>query len=217
MKNLMFTFLMFYTVSISFHLLAQDAKYVKAMGDNLTALQTAEGPEEWQKIANKFEQIAATKTDEWLPNYWAGYCNLIVGFMIKDNNQKDLLADKTEKFLKKAQELNPQNDELLILEAYLAMARLSIDPMNRWQKQGAIFEGSLKKAEAINADNPRIYYLKGNNLLYTPEQFGGGKAAACPLLKKAMEKYEKFTPTSEIHPNWGKELTEETLKQCEGK
>lgn len=45
-------------------------------------------------------------------------------------------------------------------------------------------EASLAKAETLNGDNPRIYLLRGTSLLYTPEQFGGGKKAASQSLKK---------------------------------
>jgi hypothetical protein len=32
---------------------------------------------------------------------------------------------------------------------------------------------------------------------------------------KANEKFAKFTPIDSIHPNWGKEINEKMLKQCE--
>ena len=45
--------------------------------------------------------------------------------------------------------------------------------------------------------------MQGTSLYYTPEQFGGGKAAACPVLKVAKEKMAQFKPASAIHPSWG--------------
>jgi hypothetical protein len=71
---------------------------------------------------------------------------------------------------------------------------------------------AFAKAEAINPDNPRIYFLQGQNLLYTPEAFGGGVEAACPLLRKALEKYNTFVPASDYSPDWGKESTDKLVK-----
>ena len=62
--------------------------------------------------------------------------------------------------------------------------------------------------------NPRPYYLKGQSLRYTPEQFGGGCKPAMPLLQTAMEKYDRFKPASELHPAWGRKQAEATLAEC---
>jgi hypothetical protein len=51
-------------------------------------------------------------------------------------------------------------------------------------------------------------------LKFTPEQFGGGCATAKPVLQSALDKYAKFVPASEIHPNWGKQRTEAMIAEC---
>jgi hypothetical protein len=33
-------------------------------------------------------------------------------------------------------------------------------------------------------------------------------------LQAALDKYASFKPTSELHPNWGKEITETLIKDC---
>jgi hypothetical protein len=104
----------------------------------------------------------------------------------------------------------------MVLQAQLAGARMAVDPQNLWQKYGAIYQTALDKAKAKNAENPRIYYLQGQSLLYTLEQYGGGKKAACPLLQKAAEKFATFKAPTSIYPSWGSEETKYALKQCAG-
>ena len=65
-----------------------------------------------------------------------------------------------------------------------------------------------------DATNPRLYFLKGQGLKYTPEQFGGGCKTAKPQLQTALDKYAAFKPASDISPNWGKERTEVLIKDC---
>jgi hypothetical protein len=72
----------------------------------------------------------------------------------------------------------------------------------------------MEKAKQQDPTNPRPFYLQGQNLKNTPEQFGGGCKTAKPLLETAMQKYEAFKSESDIHPNWGKQITEQLLSQC---
>ena len=49
---------------------------------------------------------------------------------------------------------------------------------------------------------------------YTPEQFGGGKTVAAPVLEKALVMFDGFKPASDLHPVWGKSSTQYFLSQC---
>ena len=62
--------------------------------------------------------------------------------------------------------------------------------------------------------NPRPYFLKGQGLVYTPKQFGGGCKTAKPVLETAMGKYSGFKPASDINPDWGKPQVENLLNGC---
>ena len=63
--------------------------------------------------------------------------------------------------------------------------------------------------------NPRPEYLQGVSLYYTPEQFGGGSAAAKPLLEKSLTKFNLFEPDNDLMPNWGREMVEQMLEKIE--
>ena len=66
----------------------------------------------------------------------------------------------------------------------------------------------------LDPENPRPYLLKGMGAMYTPEQYGGGKDKALPILEKAVEKFAKFKPTNSIMPKWGKERATKALEEC---
>ena len=100
-----------------------------------------------------------------------------------------------------------------VLKAYQSQIHLAADPMNRWQADGEKFQGFLQSAKSINAENPRIYYLEGSSLFFTPEEYGGGKKVAKPMLEKAQQKFSAFKPETAIHPDWGKMETEWMLSQ----
>ncbi len=189
-----------------------DEKYSKAMEATITQMNAAKSLQEVQAAANKFEMIGKTAGSEWLPNYYAAMCYANLSFMEKDSQKRDQYVSKAEELLKN---ISVENDEVLVLKAYVAMANLSVDGQSRWQTQGAIFDENLKKAEKLNPENPRVYYLRATNLFYTPEPFGGGTKTACPLAKQAKAKFESFKPTSSIAPSWGKEYNEELLSKCQ--
>lgn len=207
-KTLVTVALLFVCVLATF---AADEKFVKAMEATITQMNGAKSLEDVQAAANKFEMIGKNAATEWLPNYYAAMCYANLSFMEKDSQKRDQYVTKAESLLSS---ISAENDEIFVMKAYVAMANLAIDGQGRWQTQGPIFEENLKKAEKLNADNPRLYYLRATNLFYTPEPFGGGAKTACPIAQQAKAKYESFKPASSIAPGWGKNLTEDLLKQC---
>ena len=69
----------------------------------------------YMTFANKLERIAAAETKEWLPNYWAGYCLINETYTKTEAAEKDMILEKAEIFLNKAEELSPNNVEIEIL------------------------------------------------------------------------------------------------------
>ncbi|AQG78151.1 hypothetical protein [Spirosoma montaniterrae] len=195
---------------------AQSAQYQQAMADAIGTMKTQSEKTptaDILSVANQFERIASAEPNEWLPRYYAGLSYVFLGFMGKDATEKDKYLDNADRYLKEAQAINT-NDELIVLAAYIAQARMTVDPMNRWQQYGPIFQTNIDKAKSMNPGNPRPYILEGTGLLYTPEQFGGGPATACPVLKQAAERFTTFKPVSDLHPNWGRQNMEQLLAKC---
>jgi cytochrome c-type biogenesis protein CcmH/NrfG len=93
-------------------------------------------------------------------------------------------------------------------------AALGVDPAGRGQTYSAKANGAFQTAIKLNPENPRPYYMQGTTVLYTPEEFGGGKKAAQPLFEQAMKLFEKSNTESGLMPSWGKEDCERYLEDC---
>ena len=195
---------------------AQNPKYISAMEQNISILDTTRNAKILQDQANKFERIANAEKAEWLPNYYAAYCYVNMTYSTK-GNEIDTFCDKAETFLNKADSVNPNNSEIYTLKAQIASARISVNPMTRGQKYGTESGMIREKAKELDPTNPRVYYLEGTGYFYTPAMFGGGKDKAKPSFEKAAQLFETFKPASSIAPHWGKRSTEYFLKECEKK
>lgn len=214
-KLLTITVVLIFAVTVVF---AQNEKYTQAMTSGIEALKglDKEKPDVkvLQDIANRFERIAAAEPKEWLPKYYAAYGNVLLGYYGASLTEKDQYLDKANTLLKDAETLlGKPNDELLVMKAYQSQIHLAADAMSRWQSDGPKFTEYLEAAKSANPENPRIYYLEGSNLFFTPEEYGGGKKVAKPLLEKAKQKFSTFKPESTIHPDWGQIETEWMLSQ----
>ena len=201
---------------------AQSAQYKQAMTDAIGMMKTtspASTAADFQAAANQFERIASAESKEWLPRYYAGLMYVYAGFTGKSEADKDRFLDQADVNLKAAEAItgspdHPDNDELAVLKAYIAQARMTVDPMNRWQQYGPLVQAGIAKAKSLNPGNPRPYVLEGTGLMYTPPQFGGGPDAACPVLKQAVEKFATFKPASDLYPIWGQKQIEPMLEKC---
>jgi hypothetical protein len=211
-KAILFTlFVLIYSIA---SIAGEDTKFVKAMQAAITKVHSSQTVEDMQQAANQLERIATAEPKEWLPAYWASYCYLNMAFMENEVVRKDQLMDKADQFLQKAETLQANNDEILVMKAFIAQGRISIDGQNRFPTYGPIFNESLARARQINPENPRIYVLEGQMLYYTPEAFGGGKATGCPKLKMAIDKFAAYKPASSIHPDWGIQSAQHLYASC---
>jgi len=185
-------------------------KFVKAMEARVPAVDTVYTVDGLTELANAFERIAEAEKNQWLPYYYAAFCNAQAGLMMGGGNimagspeKTDPIADKAEKLLNKAEELNKDNSEIFIVKKMILTLRMLGDAMNRYMIYGPEAAAALEKAKTLNPENPRVYLLEAQDKFHTPEQFGGSKAEAKVLFETAVKKYEAFKLESSIHPSWG--------------
>lgn len=189
---------------------AQSERFVKAMQNNISAMDSARSAEGYQDLANSFMRIAEAEKTQWLPYYYASLSYVMQGLMLSGGQMgtggaiTDPLADKAEGLLNKAMELEKENSEMYCVKKMISNLRMMADPMNRYQTEGAAAAEALQKAKALDPNNPRTSILEAQDKFYTPEQFGGSKTEAKTLFEEALKKFESFKPSSPIHPNWGK-------------
>ena len=214
MKKILFTAIMLLTAIAGF---SQSEQYKMAMSQALADLGKSKTVEDYQVTANQFERIANSEKSNWIPYYYAAYSSIIMSFNEKDGDKKDAYADNAQKYIDEALKLKPNESEIVAIQGMLYQARIMVNPMTRGQEYSVKANDEFEKAIQINQNNPRAYYLLGQNKLNMPSFFGGGKDKALPFFKQAKEKYESFKPAEMFVPNWGSNNIDGLIKQCEEK
>jgi tetratricopeptide (TPR) repeat protein len=196
-------------------LFAQDkSEFKSVMGATLSEMNTIKDNGAYLDLSNKFQRIAEAEPTEWLPAYYSALCTTLYSFGEKDKSKVDLLLDQAQTILDKGLKIKANESELWVLQGMLYQARIMVDPMTRGQKFFMQANEAFEKAETMNPENPRVYFLKGQSTINMPKMFGGGKEAAKPLFELAKTKFQNFKPANEISPNWGKERNEILLTSC---
>ena len=176
---------------------------------------SAKNMNEWVAASNHLGLIAKKYSDEWAANYYACYSLTVLSYIEKDSKKKDAYLDDAELFLNKAlAEYKTDYDELFVLKAMFANARLAVQPAMRYKKYGDMFNENIEKAKSLRPDNPRIYYLKGNSLYYTPKMFGGGAKNALVQFEKAEELYKNDLKDDIFKPYWGESQNKLMVTKC---
>ena len=194
---------------------SQSEKFKTAMQKNISQLDSAVAKNSMGDLANNFERIGDAEKTQWLPYYYAAYCNVMSAYLQTDKTKTDAIADKAEALLTKAESLNgKENSEIYVIKSMIASSHMMVDPQTRWQNYGEPSSTAMNKAKALDPSNPRPVFLEGQAKFYTPESFGGGKAPAKELFTKALQMFDTFKPKSDLDPAWGKMSTQYFLSQC---
>ncbi len=186
---------------------AQSERYKAAMEKLVPAIDTTRSIAGLTELANSFQRIAEAEKTQWLPYYYAALANVNsanVLFTTGQTEQIDPLTDKAAPLLAKAEELQKDNSEIFCLKKMLNTAKMMADPQNRYMTYGPVAAEALAKAKQLNPENPRVYLLEGQDLFFTPEQFGGDKQEAKKRFEESLKKFESYKPEDSISPNWGK-------------
>jgi len=196
---------------------SQSEKFIGAMKKNMVDIDSALSRNEVARlndIAATFERIGDAEKNQWLPYYYAAYCQVTVAFIKNDVANNDIVADKVDQLIAKADALEKKNSELSLLKAMNTSLRMLVNPMQRWMQYGQKIQEYTQDAMTQDPSNPRPYYFSGVSLKNTPAEFGGGCGTAKPILDKGLELFAAFKPASELHPSWGKVVCEKEAAGC---
>lgn len=211
MKTTIVTVLLLLSTTIS-GLRAQTVEEnLKASYDKFTAANTEQ---ELIAASSRFDMAAAKWAGTWQTYLYAAYAKISVSLKLSDKTKRDQYLDAADAYLGKAEKLSPDNQEVLIMQAWSAKARIAVDAKDRWKKFGEVYDDRIAKAKKTTAENPRIYFLEGHGPFYKPKVWGGGKDKAKPYFEKAKELLAKESKTDIMHPYWGSKEVEEFLAQC---
>jgi len=179
----------------------------------LTMIDSAKTEQGFQMAADYFESIAAKEQKEWFPCYYAAFCQLQAGLSGNQGSEiKDLLYDRAQGFIEKADLLSPDNSEIYALKGYILFSKMLLAPQSRARTLTPLSTKLIIKAIALNKNNPRARLLLGINTFYTPEAYSGGKSEAKPLFQLAKTKFAKQRNAG-INPSWGAPLCNTMLQE----
>jgi hypothetical protein len=196
--------------------LAQD-QYHETMLKSVKAFDKAVSAEDYTELANIFERIGFAEQDKWHPFYYQALCLNAKSFEIEGADARDKLIDQAEAALQKATELGCSEAEAAVLQARIYQARLSVNPASRTVIYGPKTTMLLAQTRAKAPENPRVLFLLGQNLLFTPEGLGGGIDKALPLIEGAVKIFRASSNEDTLDPSWGQEEAEGLLSSLKEK
>ena len=189
---------------------AQSERYVAAMKKNLALFDSSKTTADYQALSAAFERIGDTEKTQWLPYYYAALALSTVGWT--DNTvDKDANAEKMKALCAKAEAIE-NNAEICAVRNMAATQQMLVDPQTRWSTNGAEASAAMQKGLQLDPNNPRLHFLQASGVFNTPEQYGGGKDKAKPMLEKALELFNAEKPKP-LYPRWGKKQVEDMLAQ----
>ncbi|MEJ1240248.1 hypothetical protein WBG78_19055 [Chryseolinea sp. T2] len=192
---------------------AQD-KYTSAMLKNIDALYKSKTSEEYQSSVNAFDRIASTEKNKFEPYYYAAFGNIMMAVNETVPGKKDNYLDLASANVDKAKTIKPNDSEIIALEGFVHMIRVTVDPQSRGQEYSGKAFTAFNKAVALNPENPRALALLGQMQLGTARFFGNDSSEACATSGKALEKFASYRPASALAPHWGQVMAEEVKSTC---
>lgn len=161
-----------------------------------------------------FERIASVEKENWLPNYYIALVNTTTAFETKDKDKVSNLLAKAQNVMDKEIALNPENAELLVLQAMIHTAWIVFDPMTNGMKLSGKVMELYGKAEEIAPNNPRVVLNKAEFEIGSAQFFGTDIQSLCAQIAKSIELFATFKPETAFSPNWGLERAQEAAKNC---
>jgi len=204
-------------ISLQFNGMAQQTN--KALTASVAALDKASTIADYQALANDFKQISTSQKTDWLPWYYAAFCNAKMAWLNEDDGEKiepfARLADEQAKQALSLLDTTHQKEALSELYCVFSMANRAmvfINPATYGRQYGPKAGAYVQLALKANPENPRALYIAGWEKYATPKAWGGDKVKAKALLAEAKQKLDNNTAFS-IQPHWGKLEVATLLKQ----
>lgn len=173
----------------------------------------------WKEGKNKeasdmFERIASAEKSNWLPNYYVATVNCFAAFGTQDKEQMTAMLNKSQAALDIEIVKNPNNAELLVMQAMIHTAWLSSDPMKYGMTLPAKVMELYDKAEAIAPNNPRVVYGKAEFSIGGAKWTGANVKELCKDVERSVALFSTFKPETQFSPSWGLERALEAQKKC---
>ncbi len=211
--SIFITALSIYTVA------AQQSSSSSALSSSVKKLDQAKTVKDYQTLEKEFSGIAIAQKTNWLPYYYAAFCNARIGFLYQDNgedvepysNRGETLAQKAKSLLDTAKQ-KKELSELYTIFCMINQSRVFINQMSYGPKYGPIAQQYLNKAKQFNPENPRAIFMEAWFKYNTPKMWGGDKDLAKQLAMKSLKLLQSGPSEGEM-PHWGQTENTELLNK----
>ena len=168
------------------------------------------------EAANLFERVATAEKENWLPFYYAAQVKIVQSFPMTDAAKKEQLLNRAQELLDRAKMPEADEAELMILQAMLHTARLTVDPATYAMQLSPVISGLYAEAAKLAPENPRLALSQTEWKMGSAQYFGEDPAKFCPDLKAARKLFDKEEHPATVAPAWGKERLEMLIAEtCE--
>jgi len=161
-----------------------------------------------------FERIAGAEKNSWLPNYYVAFISTISSFETKDKEKVSALLTKAQNAIDIEMAKDPNNPELLVLQALTYTGWIAFDPMTNGMKYSGKVMELYGKAQAIAPENPRAVYGKAEFEIGGAKFFGTDTKPMCAEIDRSIELFAKFKPETPFSPKWGLDRALAIQKEC---
>lgn len=141
--------------------------------------------------------------------YWQAYALFYKSIYHAQVDEMKAAEKATDRAIDLLQDLNEKTSEDFALLGFLQGFSIQFKAGVRAPFISGKSSKNAKIALEMQPDNPRAYYVLGNNDYYTPTQFGGGQEVVAHL-EKAISLAEQ-QPDNPYLPSWGAEDAYEML------
>lgn len=191
-----------------------EKKYTETMTNNIQLIYKASTPDELQLAINVFDRVGNAEKTKWEPFYYQAFGYIMLANREEDGARKDAFLDQAKAALDKASTINPNESEIVAMEGFISMIRVTVDPATRGQKYSASAMQYFSKAIALNPENPRALALMAQMQFGTARFFNSSTADACATLSNAIEKFATYKTDNPLAPQWGKGMADGLKAQC---
>ena len=134
-------------------------------------------------------------------NYWIAYAGYYKNLFYLKTGKREESSKALEAAIMAIDSVKDKNSELYALTAFLQSFSMQFN-RNSAQALFSKIKQNAQKALDLDSTNVRAWYIMGNNDMYLPVAFGGGKMCEKYLLK-AISMPEQSVPDPTM-PVWGK-------------
>lgn len=193
---------------------ANVSNYEEIMATNIQTVYTAQSIPALQNAVNTFERIGLSEKTKWEPYYYAAFGYIMMANQEQKAIAKDAYLDQATNALKNAAAIKANDSEIVTLEGFVYMIRLTVDPASRGQQYSALGMQKFGKAISLDSENPRALALMAQMQMGTAQYLGSPITEACKTNESALQKFATFKSDNPLAPQWGRAMAEETKAQC---